>query len=73
MEVKVKVPEEVAAARSRGVSVEVYVEGLLARHAGAISEEHISAARAAIDRIRELRKGNELTGLRTKDLIHDNY
>jgi hypothetical protein len=72
MEVKVKVPEEVAAAaHARGVSVEAYVEELLARHAGAVSEEHLTAASAAIDRIRELRKGNKLAGLRTKDLIHE--
>jgi hypothetical protein len=71
MEVKVKVPDEVAAAaRARGVSVEVYVEELLARQAGVASEENIPAAGAAIDRIRELRKGNKLAGLRTKDLIH---
>jgi len=74
MRVKIKVPEEVAAAaRARGVSVEAYVEDLLARHAGAASEEHISAASAVIDQIRELRKGNKLAGLRTKDLIHEGH
>jgi len=36
MEIKVKVPDEVAAqAQARGVRVESYVEEILARHAGA--------------------------------------
>jgi len=74
MEVKVKVPEEVAAAaRARGVSVEMYVEELLARQAGAAAEAPDSLAGAAIDRIRELRKGNKLAGLSTKDLIHEGH
>jgi hypothetical protein len=64
------VPQDVAA-RARGASVEVYVEELLSRRAGSASDEHLGTASAAIDRIRELRKGNKRTGLRTTDLIED--
>jgi hypothetical protein len=72
MEVTIKVPDKLAAeARARGVSVEVYVQEILARQAlGATSEGRLQSVRAAIDRLLELRKGSKLAGLRTKDLIH---
>ncbi len=75
MEVKIRVPEKVAAAaRAKGVSVEVYVEELLARQAAkAATEEDAEATQAAVGRIRKLRKGNKLAGLRTKDLIHEGH
>lgn len=75
MEVTIKVPEKLAAeARARGVSVEVYVQQILARQAlEAAGEERLQSVGSAIDRILELRKGNSLAGLRTKDLIHEGH
>lgn len=75
VEVTIKVPDELAAeARARGVSVEVYVQQILARQAlGTTDEQRIRSVRAAIDRIFELRKGNKLAGLRTRDLIHEGH
>lgn len=75
MEVTIKVPDKLAAdARAHGVSVEVYVQEILARQAlEAAGEQRIQSVRAAIDRILELRKGNKLAGLRTKDLIHEGH
>lgn len=75
MEVTIKIPDQLAAeARSRGVSVEVYVQGILARQALDVTgEERLQSAQAAIERILELRRGNNLAGLRTKDLIHEGH
>ena len=75
MEVTIKVPDQLAAeARAQGVSVEVYVQEILARQAlDTAGEQRLHSVRAAIDRILELRKGNKLAGLRTKDLIHEGH
>lgn len=75
MEVTIKVPDKLAAeARAQGVSVEVYVQQILARQALDVTgEKRLQSVRAAIDRILELRKGNMLAGLRTKDLIHEGH
>ncbi len=75
MEVTIKVPDQLAAeARAQGVSVEVYVQEILARQAlGATGEGQLQSVGAAIDRILELRKGNKLAGLRTKELIHEGH
>jgi hypothetical protein len=75
MDVTIKVPDQLAAeARSHGVSVEVYVQDILARQAvEAAGEQHLQSVRAAIERIFELRKGNKLAGLRTKDMIHEGH
>ena len=75
MEVTIKVPEKLAAeARAHGVSVEVYVQEILARRTiGTTGEQRPQSARAAIERIFELRKGNKLAGLQTKDLIHEGH
>ncbi len=75
MEVTIKVSDELAAkARAQGVSVEVYVQEILARQALEVTGEHsLQTVGAAIDRIFELRKGNKLTGLRAKDLIHEGH
>lgn len=75
MEVTIKVPDKLAAeARAHGVSVEVYVQEILERQAvEATGEQRLQSVRAAIDRILELRKGNKLAGLRTKDLIHEGH
>ena len=75
MEVTIRVPDQLAAqARARGVSVEVYVQEILGRQALATTvEQHLQSVRAAIDRILELRKGNNLEGLGTKNLIHEGH
>ena len=75
MEVTIKVPDKLAAeARAQGVAVEVYVQEILARQAlGTAGEQRLQSVHAAIDRILELRKGNKLAGLRTKDLIHEGH
>lgn len=75
MDVTIKVPDRLAVeARAHGVSVEVYVQEILAQRAVEGTSEQciqIQSVSAAIDRIIELRKGNKLAGLRTKDLIHE--
>jgi plasmid stability protein len=74
MEVTIKVPDRLAAeARAHGVSVEVYVQEILARQALETPGEQRQSVRAATDRILELRKGNKLAGLRTTDLIHEGH
>ena len=73
MEVTIKVPDQLAAeARSRGVSVEAYVQDILAQQMpDTTGERALQSARTAIKRIFELRKGNKLEGIRTKDLIYE--
>ena len=75
MEVTINVPEKLAAeARAQGVPVEVYVQEILARQAvDTTREQSLQSVRSAIERIFELRKGNRLAGLRTKDLIHEGH
>jgi hypothetical protein len=75
MEVTIKVPDQLAAeARSRGMSVEAYVQDILAQQMpDPIGERPLQSTRAAIERIFELRKGNKLQGIRTKDLIHEGH
>jgi len=75
MVVTVKVPDELAArAKARGVSVEVYVEEILAqRLVGREAEANGKSVSEVIDRILQLRKNLTLSGLRTKDLIHQGH
>ena len=75
MEVTIKVLDKLAvAARARGVSVEAYVQEILARQAlGTVGEQRLQSVSSAIQRIFDLRKGNKLAGLRTKDLIHEGH
>lgn len=75
MQVKVNVPERLAAeAQARGVSLELFVEQMLAEQAIASEEGTTQASIGkAIDRIRELRRQNTLGGLRIKDLIHEGH
>ena len=70
----IKVPDKLAAeASAHGVSVEVYVQEILARQSLDTVKQRVQSVSAAIDRIIELRKGNKLAGLRTKDLIHEGH
>jgi hypothetical protein len=75
MQVKINVPDRLAAkAQARGVSLEVYVEGILDQQLISAEEEPPKGSVSeAIDRIRELRKQNTLGGLRAKDLIHEGH
>jgi post-segregation antitoxin (ccd killing protein) len=72
MQVTVNVPEELAEqARARGLAVAAYVEEVLARESEQAAAKDLRAVGEAIDRIRELRKGNTLGGLKLKDLINE--
>ena len=75
MQVTVNIPDELAAqAREKGLTVEVYVERVLASQVEVQSETtHLAQARArkAIDRMAELRKGIRLDGIKMKDLIDE--
>ena len=75
MEITIKVPERLAEeARARGVSVELYVQEILARQGlDTTRKQGTQAVAAAIDRILELRKGNKLAGLQIKELIHQDH
>ena len=73
MQVTVNIPDELAAqAREKGLSVEVYVEQVLASRIKAQPDAaQLSKACEAIDRMAELRKGVRLDGLKIKDLIDE--
>jgi hypothetical protein len=75
MQVKINVPDRLAAmAQARGVSVEVYVEGILDQQLISAEEETPKGSVSeAVERIRELRKQNTLGGMRAKDLIHEGH
>ena len=74
MEIRINIPEKLAKeARERGVPVEVYVQELLAGQSSDAPAKELQAVQSAIDRIRQLRKGNNLAGLRPKDLVHERH
>jgi hypothetical protein len=75
MRVTIKIPDRLAdEARAQGVSVEVYVQEILARQTPeATANGHLESVRSVVERILELRKGNKLAGLNTKDLIHEGH
>jgi len=81
MQVKVNVPDRLAAeARARGVSLEMYIEDMLAQQVIVPEGETLPEVETlrdpiskALDRIRELRRQNTLGGLKTKDLIHEGH
>ncbi len=59
-----------AEAQARGMALEHYIVEKLAGSRPAQLAERRSVAQA-INRIRELRKGNSLGGLRVSDLVHE--
>lgn len=73
MEVTIEIPAKlVEEARAHGVSVELYVQQILERQfLDTINGQSLASTRAAIDQIRDLRRGSKLAGLRTKDLISE--
>jgi hypothetical protein len=82
MQVTVNIPDQLAAqAREKGLTVEVYVEQVLAEQCnghGSTAETNASDAKTAdikdaIARMAELRKGVTLGGLKIKDLIHEGH
>lgn len=73
MEITISVPDKLAArARAQGVSLEVYIQQILAKETREV-EDRVQAIRAATDRIFELRKQNKLGGTRIKDLIREGH
>jgi hypothetical protein len=77
MQVTVNISEEAAAkARALGIGIEEYLERLVASdasvsvHVGPFGSALYTPAEA-VDRIRELRKGLSLGGLKIKDLINE--
>ncbi|HXM17013.1 MAG TPA: hypothetical protein VN933_17340 [Candidatus Eremiobacteraceae bacterium] len=82
MQVTVNIHDELAAqAREKGLSVEVYVEQILAEQRNgngadmklAPSESNTADVKDVIARMEELRKGVTLGGLNIKDLIHEGH
>ncbi|MGC2301396.1 MAG: hypothetical protein WA476_21500 [Acidobacteriaceae bacterium] len=59
-----------AEAQARGMALEHYIVEKLAGSRPAQLAEQRSVAET-VDRIRELRKGNRLDGLRITDLVHE--
>jgi hypothetical protein len=82
MQVTVNIPDELAAqAREKGLTVEVYVEQVLAEQCNGNgsdsettrSDTDTAKIKDAIARMAELRKGVTLGGLKIKDLIHEGH
>ena len=60
-----------AEAQDRGLALDRYIEKIVkGRPVERVERRSVAEA---IDRIRELRKGNTLGGLRIKDLIHEGH
>ena len=60
-----------AEAQDHGLALDPYIEKIVSGRAVTKIKRH--SAGQAIDRIRELRKGNSLGGLKIKDLIHEGH
>ena len=60
-----------AEARARGVALDQYIEKIVI--ARPVQDFGQLAVSQAIDAIRELRKGNNLSGLKIKDLVHEGH
>jgi hypothetical protein len=60
-----------AEAQARGLALDHYIEKIVT--ARPVEPARQGAVAEAIDRIRELRKGNLLGGLNIKDLIHEGH
>jgi hypothetical protein len=83
MQITVTIPDELAAqAAARGLVLDSYLPELLAKDLATESSVRLPAAfvagdeeaarrHAAVDRIRALRQGNVLGGLKIKDLVEE--
>lgn len=60
-----------AEARARGVALDQYIEKIVVSRPVKVFGQN--AVAEAIDAIRELRKGNNLNGLKIKDLVHEGH
>ena len=60
-----------AEAQARGLALDHYIEMIV--RARTVEQVRQWSVAEAIDRIRELRKGNKLRGLKIKDLIHEDH
>jgi hypothetical protein len=60
-----------AEARNHGLALDRYIEKIVSGRVVTKKKPHSVAQ--AVDRIRELRKGNVLGDLKIKDLIHDGH
>jgi hypothetical protein len=60
-----------AEAHARGLALDHYIEMIV--RARSVEQVEQRSVAEAIDRIRELRKGNELSGLKIKDLIREGH
>jgi hypothetical protein len=60
-----------AEAKDHGLALDLYIEMIVSGRAVTRIKRH--SVSQAIDRIRELRKGNTLNGLKIKDLIHEGH
>jgi hypothetical protein len=60
-----------AEAQARGLALDHYIEMIV--KARSVEQLRQRSVAEAIDRIRELRKGNKLSGLKSKDLIHEGH
>lgn len=58
-------------ARDRGMALDHYIEKIV--EARSIQHIRQRSVAEAIDRIRELRKGNRLSGLNIKELVHEGH
>ena len=61
-----------AEAQARGIALDVYIIEKLVGSWSAERDCRHSVAEA-VDKIRELRKGNSLGGIKIKDLIHEGH
>ena len=60
-----------AEAQARGLALDHYREMIV--RARSVEQVRQRSVAEVIDRIRELRKGNKLSGIKIKDLIHDGH
>jgi len=60
-----------AEAQDHGLTLDRYIENIVSVRSVAKIKRH--SVGQAIDRIRELRKGNALGGLKIKNLIHEGH
>lgn len=60
-----------AEAQDRGLALDRYIERIV--QGRPIEQVRRRSVAEAIDRIRELRRGNSLGGLKIKDLIHEGH
>jgi hypothetical protein len=78
MQVTVNIPDELAAqAREKGLSVEVFVEQVLAGQCNGHTHDSTSGQSStiadAVARIREIGKGNKLDCENVRDWIHEGH